>query len=91
MENNLTPVLHSLAELREWDELPGATQVHIKVDTGMARLGMREEPSSIAAAIEGLRHIHVEGLMSHFATPDDPAQIGSQLVRFQEVIAADQA
>jgi alanine racemase len=86
MENNLTPVLHSLAELREWDELPGATQVHIKVDTGMARLGMREEPSSIAAAIEGLRHIHVEGLMSHFATPDDPAQSELQLAKFQEVM-----
>jgi alanine racemase len=88
IEHSLTPVLHSLAELREWDELKGATQVHIKVDTGMARLGMREEPSSIAAAIKGLRHIHVEGLMSHFATPDDPAQSESQLAKFQEVLHA---
>jgi alanine racemase len=90
IEHNLTPVLHSLAELREWDELPGSTQVHIKVDTGMARLGMREEPSSIAAAIEGLRHVRVEGIMSHFATPDDPAQSESQLTRFQEVLHAVQ-
>jgi alanine racemase len=86
IDRNLTPVLHSLAELREWDDLPGATQVHIKVDTGMARLGMREEPSAITAAIAGLKRIHVEGLMSHFATPDDPAQSELQLTKFQEVL-----
>jgi alanine racemase len=91
VEYNLTPVLHSLDELREWDALQGASrvplkQVHIKVDTGMARLGMREEPSAIAAAIASLRHIRVEGLLSHFATPDDPVQSESQLTRFQEVL-----
>ena len=88
IEHNLTPVLHSLAELREWDDLAGASLVHIKVDTGMARLGMREEPSTIAAAIAGLRRIHVEGVMSHFATPDDPAQSEAQLAKFHDVLGA---
>ncbi len=81
VEHNLTPVVHSLDELSQWDSV-GAFDVHLKIDTGMSRLGMREEPASIAAAISALKRVHVEGLMSHFATPDNPEQSEAQLARF---------
>jgi alanine racemase len=66
--------------------MAGPQQIHLKVDTGMARLGMREAPDAIAAAVRGLRHVSVEGLMSHFATPDDPVQSEQQLSRLEEVL-----
>src|SRR4051812_13983626 len=37
-EFSLTPVVHSLDELREFNEA-GPTTVHLKIDTGMDRLG----------------------------------------------------
>jgi alanine racemase len=88
LANRLTPVVHSLEELAEWDHIQGVGEVHLKIDTGMARLGMREEPARIARAIGSLRRAHVEGLMSHFATPDDPVQSEEQVERFEEVLRA---
>ena len=85
VQHKLTPVVHSLEELGEWDVL-GGPPVHLKIDTGMARLGMRGEPTAIAAAISALRQVHVEGLMSHFATPSDPVQSEAQLVLFEQVL-----
>jgi alanine racemase len=85
MERNLTPVVHSLDELAHWDRM-GALDVHLKIDTGMSRLGMREEPASIAAAISALKRVHVEGVMSHFATPDNSEQSEAQIARFQDVL-----
>jgi alanine racemase len=82
----LTPVVHSLAELREWDALGKTLDVHLKVDTGMARLGMREDPSEIVKAVSGLRSVRVEGLMSHFASPDQQVQSDEQIARFEEVL-----
>ncbi len=86
LDHKLTPVVHSLQELRDWDCIASAQQIHLKVDTGMARLGMREAPDAIAAALRNLRHVSVEGLMSHFATPDDPVQSEQQLSRLEEVL-----
>jgi alanine racemase len=71
--------------------------VHVKVDTGMGRLGFR--PSEALALIErapdaGAR---VVGMSTHFATADtdDPADPESmtrhQLARFDEVVAAARA
>jgi alanine racemase len=88
LEHRLTPVIHSLPELNEWEHLEGATDVHLKVDTGMSRLGMREEPATIAAAVAQLRRIHVEGLISHFATPGNPEQSEAQIACFEEVLSA---
>jgi alanine racemase len=86
LDARLTPVVHSLEELRHWDALHRILDVHLKVDTGMARLGMRNEPSEIAGAIAALRSVHVEGMMSHFASPDDPVQSAAQMARFEDVL-----
>jgi alanine racemase len=61
---------------------------HVKVDTGMGRLGVRprEAPGLCARAQEGGV---LAGLMSHFATADDPesAFFDEQLHRFGKVAA----
>ena len=47
--------------------------VHLKVDTGMRRVGCA--PSEVAALVEAVgrqRHLRLEGLMTHFALADEP-------------------
>ena len=56
------------------DEIPDGVRVHLKLDTGMGRFGMRELPGRAA---------NVVGLMTHFATADnDEAFARAQLERF---------
>ena len=50
----------------------GRYRVHVKVDTGMGRIGM--SPSDIPAAMALLEHspqVRIEGLWTHLATADD--------------------
>ncbi len=57
-------------------ELPDATPIHLKLDTGMGRWGLAELPQPAA---------NVVGLMSHLATADtDPAFARQQIERFRE-------
>ena len=63
------------------DRLPGATGVHVKLDTGMGRLGTRDPEEALRVAERaGDRLV---GAMTHFATADDdPAFAREQLGRF---------
>jgi alanine racemase len=80
------------AEVVAWDEafaakLPAGTAVHVKLDTGMGRLGTRdpEEALRVAQAIDGDERLELAGLMTHFATADErgDAFFGEQLGRFR--------
>jgi alanine racemase len=64
---------------------------HLKVDTGMGRIGVR--PEDVAGFLERSREfpaLHVRGLMSHFPRADegDATYSKQQLGRFLEVVAA---
>lgn len=65
--------------------------VHVKVDTGMGRLGFRfEDAREVAPLIANFKHIRVSGLMTHFAAADDPAcqeLTTNQIHRFNEVVS----
>ncbi|MDP9170737.1 MAG: alanine racemase [Acidobacteriota bacterium] len=88
-EFELTPVVHSLDELRMLNE-GGAIDVHLKIDTGMDRLGTRATATDIAAAITSAPRVHVEGLMSHFASPTDftSSQTDEQIRNFRQMATA---
>jgi len=63
----------------------GATGVHVKLDTGMGRLGTRDagEAARTAAAVAAAPRLRLAGAMTHFATSDDdPAFAREQLARF---------
>jgi alanine racemase len=68
--------------------------VHVKVDTGMARLGIRsEEIPEIVAFVRDLRAMSgltVEGVFTHFSSADalDQSYSHRQLSRFEAVLAA---
>ena len=64
----------------------GPARVHVKLDTGMGRLGTRdpEEALRVAAAVEDAPDLELAGAMTHFATADEPGDefFGLQLERF---------
>ncbi|HEU5318180.1 MAG TPA: alanine racemase [Chloroflexota bacterium] len=67
-----------------------AVRVHIKVDTGMHRLGVApEEAVGFARAVAALPGVEIEGVFTHFASADeaDDAYTRLQLERFRRVLA----
>lgn len=64
-------------------------EVHLKVDTGMGRLGvLPEEAVELATAAFGATSLAVTGIYSHLATADDPdpAFALEQMRRFEKVV-----
>ena len=59
-------------------------QVHLKIDTGMGRLGVwHEHASDLAGRITRSEHLRLAGVFTHFASPDDdPAFTEEQRRRF---------
>lgn len=65
--------------------------VHLKVDTGMNRIGVRaEEAPAFARAMMAFPGLRLEGTFTHFATADVPGDwdFGAQLERFRRAIDA---
>jgi alanine racemase len=64
--------------------------VHVKLDSGMGRLGVAEDAALELAAIAAAGPSHLVGLMSHFATADEEEQTFflTQLERFTTCAAA---
>lgn len=72
-------------------ELGKPVKVHVKVDTGMNRIGLNWDPDSVTAYIKTIKDLpglNVEGVFTHFATADDPASDfkKTQLDRFNKVL-----
>jgi alanine racemase len=93
--SELTVALRARADVVAWrEELVDALErhpdgegagVHVKLDTGMGRLGTRDpaEAARVAAAVAASPRLRLAGLMTHFATADDdPAFAREQLARF---------
>jgi alanine racemase len=88
VERRLTPVIHSLARLRDFNRLAAASgrrlSWHLKVDTGMGRLGSRATAAELIDAVREAPHTKLEGLMTHFASPSDfsSSQTAEQIAAF---------
>jgi alanine racemase len=91
----LTPVVFEAAQVEAYAaevRLRGAGPggVHVKVDTGMGRLGARpRELAALGRAIARRPEVCLEGLMTHLACADEPT-VGAteaQLARFREAEA----
>ena len=66
-------------------------KVHLKVETGMGRIGIRpEEIGALAAAVKQLPNIEIEGMFSHFAMADskDKTYTKGQLAKFEQALKA---
>ncbi len=64
--------------------------VHIKIDTGMSRIGMpaNAQSAQLIAQIAALPHLVTEGMFTHFARADeaDKTSALSQLSQFQQMV-----
>lgn len=76
-------------------ELGKIVKVHIKIDTGMSRIGFRPEEESVRTIVEvsKLPNIEIEGIFSHFAKADetDKTFAKEQLAKFMEITEAIEA
>jgi alanine racemase len=94
VSHRLTPVIHSLARLRDYDRLASSSSrqlsCHLKIDTGMGRLGCRATAAELIDALRQARHVKLEGLMTHFASASDfgSPQTSDQIAAFGAFRAA---
>ncbi|KHF40123.1 alanine racemase [Halalkalibacter okhensis] len=81
-------VRDALLELAEFAQAP--INVHIKVETGMGRIGVQttEELLELITPLSHHQNIEMEGLFTHFAEADDPcsAYTDQQFERFMTFI-----
>lgn len=89
---DLTPVIHSLEDLKQLARLASVREqkcaYHLKIDTGMGRLGVRADAEGISDAIlEANASLELEGLMTHFASAANyqTSQTDEQMVVFDRV------
>ena len=62
-------------------------RVHLKIDTGMQRIGVRwTSAEALLLASLTKQHVDVEGIFTHFANAEDAAPTRLQLERFEEVL-----
>lgn len=95
LQYNLTAVLYDLDTAQHFDAAARATgqriPVHVKVDTGMRRLGLLpDDTAPFFNALAQMPGLDVEGLYTHFSTADDAdkAYTQMQLARLETILAA---
>jgi alanine racemase len=93
-EYRLTPVIYDLDCARRLDGFARNAETtidyHLKVDTGMGRLGFRVELlDEVLAILKKLKNLNMVGLMSHLAVADEPERplTSVQYRAFVEVVA----
>jgi len=91
LDYDLTPVIHSLDDIQHWDRMAAKrgtpAAYHLKIDSGMGRLGTRAPCSEILGVVNSAKHARLEGLMTHFASAANYAssQTEEQLKVFESV------
>jgi len=96
LEHGLTPTIFSVetaAKLNELAEKAGVCHpVHIKLDTGMSRIGFPADERAVEAAeqIAQMAHLQITGVFTHFAKADerDGVSAASQLEKYLQVVEA---
>ena len=91
-EYRLIPVVHDLPSAKRFSKEAARRKlrldVHVKIDTGMGRLGLNnKDVLKKLVAIAGLEHLRVRGLMSHFSDSDiaDQTYASIQLKSFTAI------
>jgi alanine racemase len=94
LEEGFAFMFHTLSHLPILEGLANGTgktaEVHLKVDTGMGRVGIRPEDMGLALdQLAKTERINLRGICSHLATSDRPdcPHIARQLQIFAEVVA----
>ena len=92
-QQDIRPNVYSLAMARQMSEtmekLGMELKIHIKIDTGLSRLGFQvtEEAADEIAQINDLSHIILEGVFTHFVKSDaaDKTMAEAQMQAFEKM------
>jgi alanine racemase len=92
---NLTPVVFQIEKARQLNDAATSrgtvVAIHVKVDTGMGRVGVRHDHvRAFAEELKTLDHLRLEGVMTHFASADDLSDsefTDAQTNRFEDSVA----
>lgn len=92
IQNSLVPVVYRLDSIdalnRAAKDAGVVADVHVKIDTGMGRLGVRfDDLSEFVEQLKQFTNIRVDGLMTHFAAADEHScepLTESQIQRFDK-------
>ncbi len=92
---HITPTIYSYEMAKDIDRVAAkmntVTDIHIKIDTGMSRIGFRADENTVQEIImiSQIRpHIHIQGIFTHFACADgdDESMTKKQAAAFKFVI-----
>ena len=93
IEHQITLTASSIDKLLDIEEtskkLGKRAKVHLKIDTGMERIGVHDySADAFLSKVQQCSHIDIEGIFSHFANADaaDLTHARLQLQRFQRVL-----
>lgn len=93
IEKDISITVYNLEYVKKIDEigkkLNKKAKVHIKIDTGMSRLGfLAKEATKYIKEINNLKNIYIEGIFTHFAKADEKDKTTTliQLNRYKKVI-----
>lgn len=92
---NLTPVIYRMENAESLnhaaEERGTSIDIHVKIDTGMGRIGVRfDEVAEFADRLKKLPALRLQGLMTHFASADDLSEndfTALQIEQFNRAVA----
>lgn len=96
LQYKLTPTVYRLDIVEAIDraarERGEIADVHVKIDTGMGRLGVRfDEVGDFITQLKRFENVRIDGLMTHFAAADEPTcgpLTRDQIKRFEDTARA---
>ncbi|NDJ85194.1 MAG: alanine racemase [Chloroflexi bacterium] len=89
---NIAVTLYDLEIARAMErtahEMNARVRVHVKIDTGMGRLGILPEDTTLFfRTLAKMQHIEIEGIFTHFSVADeDHAYTEFQVATFEQVV-----
>jgi alanine racemase len=89
-ENNITVTISNSDQLQNMPKLTKKLKIHVKIDSGMNRLGFKEK-SEFLNNFNKMKEndmIYIEGIYTHFATADnvDKTYYDIQMMNFKEFL-----
>jgi alanine racemase len=91
---NLSTTVFTYEQARLLNDVAGRlyrkANIHVKIDTGMGRLGIPHgEAASFFRELAGLKQLHLEGIVSHFASADELDETGRSYTGRQAELFAE--
>jgi Alr-MurF fusion protein len=83
ISENITATVYDLNSAQQYDRAArsanGRLKVHVKIDSGMGRLGILvDDAVTVFRYFNALNFLEIEGLYTHFATADENAEFAMQ-------------